>query len=148
MCSGRFWHLPLLRLELQVVIRLRFSGLSHGEGPSPLWDHGEGHAGKDEARKNGDRKYVLLDLVMSGGICESEDDVLHLVIHSAACLERAGLGIQRQVVEVRLEQPEGLEHQGTCVSQIHPTTTCNGSYQQSCSGGLFAKIQEKLLQCH
>lgn len=99
----RFLHFSLFRLEFQVSIWLRFSSLSHSKGSSPPWDHWEGNTSQDEARKDSDGKNILFDFVMAGGICESEDDVLNLVIYPTACLKRAGLRIQREIVEVCLE---------------------------------------------
>ena len=46
---------------------------------------------------------------MASRVGEPKDDVLNFVIHPAACLERARLGVERQIMEVRLEKPEGLQ---------------------------------------
>ena len=66
-------------------------------------NHWQRYTGEDEAGQNCDRKDVLLDLVVARGICESENNVLDLVIHASTCLEGIGGRVNGQIVEVGLE---------------------------------------------
>lgn len=95
--------LGLLRLGVEVGHRLWFASLRDGQGTSPSWNHRERNAGEDEAREDGDRENILLDLVMASRIGESEDNVLDFVVNSAARLKGVRLGVRRQIVEVCLE---------------------------------------------
>lgn len=65
-------------------------------------------AGKDETRENCDGKHIAPYALAVGGLGGAEDDALDLVVQTAACLESVRLRIAGEVVEVGLEQPEGL----------------------------------------
>lgn len=46
---------------------------------------------------------------MASGIGHAKNDVLDLVVDSATGLEGIGLRVRREIVEVGLKEPEGLE---------------------------------------
>jgi hypothetical protein len=67
------------------------------------------HTCENKASEYGYRQDILFDLLVSPGIGESKNDMLDLVVDSSACLESFGLGIGREVIEISLEEPKGLD---------------------------------------
>jgi hypothetical protein len=87
----------------------RFPGLRNGQGPGPLGEERACDAREDEASQNRHGQDIVGNLLVAhalGG--KAKDDVLDLVVYPATCLEGLGLGVRREVVEVGLEEPEGL----------------------------------------
>lgn len=94
--------------------------MGDGQWASMARQEGGSNAGEDQTRKNGHWKHIppnaLAAAVIVGG---AEDDALDLVVQTTACLKSVGLGVAGQVVEIGLEEPEGLSgargEQAACV---------------------------------
>lgn len=67
-----------------------------------------GDTGENEAREDGDGQHVAPDAFAVGGLRGTKDDALDLVVQTTASLELVGLGVAGEIVEIGLEQPEGL----------------------------------------
>lgn len=91
-----------------VVERTRLAGLGNGQRAGMSGQEGRGNAGEHQAGQHGDGQNVLLDLVAALGLGGAKDDALDLVVDAAARLEGVRRGGGGEVVEVRLEEPEGL----------------------------------------
>jgi hypothetical protein len=91
-----------------VLNRPRFSRLRNCQRPGMGGEEGRGDAGQHQARQDGDGQDVLADLLPPLGLGGPEDDALHAVVDAPARLEGDRVWGAREVVEVRLEQPEGL----------------------------------------
>lgn len=78
--------------------------------------------------------------------------MLHLVVDAAARLEGLGLGRGGEIVQVGLEQPEGLHSGGKLVSGRIETgrgEAQRGSTDQQGRGDrLLAEVQEELFERH
>lgn len=57
---------------------------------------------------------------MSCGIGQTENDVLDLVVNSTTRLESIGLRVRREIMEVRLEEPESLHVANIQLVKIYP----------------------------
>jgi hypothetical protein len=67
-----------------------------------------GYAGEHQTRQDRDGQNVLLDLLALLRLGGAKDDALHLVVYATALFEFIRVRVARQVVQVRLEEPEGL----------------------------------------
>jgi hypothetical protein len=74
-----------------------------------------------------------------------EHNMLDLVIYPPTCLERLGLWIRGEVVEIRLEEPE-------CLFPLSAfrrfTPDIRGTHKQRSVHRFLAQVQNELLQCH
>lgn len=93
-------------------------GLGNGQGPGMCGQERGGDAGQDQAGEQGDGQDVLLDLLAALGLGGAKDDALDAVVDAAARLEGGRVGGVGQVVEVGLEQPEGLRYRLLCVTGV------------------------------
>ena len=66
------------------------------------------NAGENKTSKDGDGQDVLLDLLAALRLSRAKDDALDAVVDTAACFEGVGVWGGGEVVQVRLEEPEGL----------------------------------------
>ena len=87
---------------------MRFPRLRNRQWAGPSGYHGQGHAGENEAGEDADRQDIFLYFLVAANVRNAEYNVLHLVVYSSTGLECCGLGCRGEVVEVRLEEPEGL----------------------------------------
>ena len=71
-------------------------------------EDGAGDAGEHEAPQHRHGEDIFGDLFVPRTVGETKDDVLNLVIDAAAGLEGFGLRCSGEVVQVGLEEPEGL----------------------------------------
>jgi hypothetical protein len=86
----------------------RLSRLRNRQGPGMGGEEGHCNAGQHQAREDRDGQDVLLDLLPPLRLGGPKHDALHAVVDPAARLEGDGVGHAAEVVEVRLEEPEGL----------------------------------------
>src|SRR5690242_16145524 len=71
---------------------------------------GRGDAGQHQTREHRGRQHILLDALAACGFGGAKDDALHAVVDAPACLEGIRVRGGGEVVEVRLEEPEGLHN--------------------------------------
>lgn len=67
-----------------------------------------GYAGEHQTGQYGDRQDVFFDLLASLGLGRAKDDALDFVVYSATCLESVRVRSGCEIVQVGLEEPEGL----------------------------------------
>lgn len=124
---------------------MRLACLGDGEGAGPSGDHGQGNAGEDEAGEDGDGQDIFPDLAVTRGVGQAKDDVLDLVVHASTSLEGAGLRVGREVVQIGLEEPEGLE-------SVRERASAGGggehTHQKRGRDRLLAEIEQELLEGH
>jgi hypothetical protein len=105
---------------------------------------GGGHAGEYQARQDGNGETVLLDLLAALWLGGPEDDALDLVVYAATCLERVRVGVRGKVMEVGLEEPEGLRE---ALAAWRRRGRCR-AHQKRAIDGLLAQVDYEFLQGH
>lgn len=103
------------------------------------------YASEHQARKNGDRQYILLDLFSPLRLGGPEYDALDLVIYPSTCLEGMRVGVAGKVVQVRLEEPESLH--ASALANRHQALAVP-SYQKRPIDRFLAQVYYEFLQCH
>jgi hypothetical protein len=68
------------------------------------------YAGEYQAGENRDGQDILLDLLSPLRLCGTKHDALDLIVYAPALLECIRRRIASKVVEVGLEEPEGLQY--------------------------------------
>ena len=102
------------------------------------------HTGNHQARQDGNGENVLLDLLAALRLGGPENDALDLVVYPATCLERVRIVVCGEVVEVGLEEPEGLRE---ALAPSLSRAAC-GAHQKRAVDGLFAQVYYEFLQGH
>lgn len=88
--------------------RPRSPRLRNGQGSSYAREHGHGNTGQYQTRQHGGRQYIVLYALSGRRIRASEDNALYFVVYPATSLECVRRGLGGEIVEVCLEEPEGL----------------------------------------
>lgn len=119
-CSSKPWRPPgygvaptyflCLHIVRYCILRgPRFASLRNGQWPCMSRKKRRGYTGQYQARKHSHRQDVLLDLFSPLGLRGSKHDALDLVVYASALLKRVRVRVAGKVVEVGLEEPEGLQ---------------------------------------
>ena len=104
-----------------------------------------GDAGQHQTREDSHGQHILLDPLTPRRLRRAEDDALHAVVDAPACLEGVRVRGVGEVVEICLEQPEGLQQR---YYGSRAQVLVEGPHQKRTVDRLLAQVDYKLLQCH
>lgn len=82
--------------------------LRNSQRSSYAREHGNSNASQYQTGQHGDRQYIVLYALPGRRIRASEDNALYFVVYPATSLECVRRGLGGEIVEVCLEEPEGL----------------------------------------
>ena len=82
--------------------------LRNSQGSSYAREHGNGNTGQYQTGQHGDRQHIVLYALPGRRIRASEDNALYFVVYPATSLECVRGGLGGEIIEVCLEEPEGL----------------------------------------
>jgi hypothetical protein len=131
-----------------ILNRPRLSRLRNCQRPGMGGKKRRCYTRQHQARQDGDGQYVLPNLLSPLWLGGPEHDALHAVVDSSACLEGNRVRGAREVVEIGLEQPEGLRHELVCTWAGQQETQCPDTHQQRAVDRLLAQVYYELLQGH
>lgn len=109
---------------------------------------GRCYAGEHQAREDSDGEDILLDLLPPLRLCGTKDDALDAVVYPPASLEGNGVRGAREVVEIGLEEPEGLKGLGLAGIHASGRHSVLGAHQKRAVDRLLAQVYYEFLQCH
>jgi hypothetical protein len=125
----------------------RLPRLRDGQRAGMGGQEGRGNARKHQTGEHRHGQHVLLDLLPPRGLGGAKHDALHAVVDAPARLEGNRVRGTGEVVQVRLEEPEGLRmHVSTHVGPSE--TRGRAAHQQRAVHRLLAEVDYKLLQRH
>lgn len=110
-----FGRLHIVRDD--VLDRTWFPSLCNSQWSGMCRKEGRCYAGEHQAREDSDGEDILLDLLPPLRLCGTKDDALDAVVYPPTSLEGNGVRGAREVVEIGLEEPEGLK--GLGLARIH-----------------------------
>ena len=86
----------------------RSARLRNSQRPRQAREHGYGNTGQYQTGQHGDRQYIVLYALPGRRVRASEDNALYFVVYPATSLECVRGGLRGEIVQVCLEEPEGL----------------------------------------